>query len=232
MPPSLAGVSYLSPYLHFGVLGPHEVARIASEVESSRDVWKYLDEMLVWREYFHYLALHTPIPNSYDSVSHWARESFAAHAGDAREHLYNLDTLVDGRTDDETWYAAQRQFLIDGWMHNNLGMHRGKRLIGWTPTPEEAWRTACYLNDCLNLDGRDPTTYGNLRCCFGSGKPAREVAVYGKVLRKSDAAMRRRSGVPAWLAAQARRPTPVVDVPDTIRVVDFPQASRHQRGTH
>ena len=223
--PSITGVSYLSPYLHFGILGPHDVALVAREVESSRGVWKYLDELLVWREYFHHLAHHESIPSSYETVSRWARESLAAHAGDKREQLYSISDLIHGRTHDETWNAAQRQFLIDGWMHNNLRMYWGKRILGWTASPEHAWTTACYLNDRLSLDGRDPATYGNLRWCFGSGRPAAEKPVYGKVARKSDAAMRRRTGVPEWLTQQANRVTPDVSIPESITDVDFPQAN-------
>ena len=223
--PAVTGVSYLSAYLHFGVLGPHDVAVLAREVESARGVWKFLDELLVWREFFHHIAHHTPVPNRYEVVSGWARESLAAHTMDSREHLYSLSELIHGHTHDETWNAAQRQFLIDGWMHNNLRMYWSKRLIAWTATPELAWATACYLNDRFSLDGRDPATYGNLRWCFGSGRPATEIPVYGKVARKSDAALRRRTGVPEWLNEQANRVIPEVSVPDTVNVTDFPQAS-------
>lgn len=215
----------LSPYLHFGVLGPHDVARIASEVDSPRGVWKYLDELLVWREFFHHVAHHVPVPGRYGAVSRWARESLTAHAGDTREHLYSLSELIHGRTHDETWNVAQQQFLVDGWMHNNLRMYWGKRIIGWTRSPEEAWATACYLNDRLSLDGRDPATYGNLSWCFGGGRPATEIPVYGKVPRKTDAALRRRPGVPDWLSEQARRVIPELSVPDAIVRVDHPQAS-------
>ena len=223
--PAVNGVSFLSPYLHFGVLGPHDVALLAREVDSSRGVWKYLDELLVWREYFHHIAHHTPVPNRYEVVNRWARESLAAHANDKREHIYSLGEIIHGHTHDETWNAAQRQFLVDGWMHNNLRMYWGKRLIAWTRTPELAWITACYLNDRLSLDGRDPATYGNLRWCFGSGRPAAEVSVYGKVSRKTDAALRRRPGVPEWLKEQANRAIFEVSVPDEITVVEYPQAS-------
>jgi len=226
--PAMPGVSYLSPYLHFGVLGPHEIATLANEVESPRSVWKYLDELLVWREYFHHQALHTPVPNSYSTVSRWARESLAAHAGDAREHLYSLSELVHGSTHDETWNAAQRQFLIDGWMHNNLRMYWGKRIISWTANPEAAWATACYLNDRLSLDGRDPATYGNLRWCFGSGRPTSEKPIYGTVSRKSDAAMRRRPGVPEWLTHQANRTIPTLSVPQAPLIFERPHASGHR----
>ncbi|MEX7265615.1 hypothetical protein AB2D17_32555, partial [Pseudomonas aeruginosa] len=92
-----------------------------------------------------------------------------------------LADLLNGTTRDETWNACQRQFLVDGWMHNNLRMYWAKRIIALTPDPETAWATACYLNDRLSLDGRDPSTYGNIAASFGAGSPGRDgPPIYGK----------------------------------------------------
>ncbi len=223
--PAQLGVTWLSPYLHFGVLSPLDVLALAQEVEQERDRWKFLDELLVWREFFHHNAYESDDPTSYLQVPAWARTTLAEHADDPRPELYDLDTLIHGRTGDETWNAAQRQFLIDGWMHNNLRMYWGKRLIEWTTSPEVAWSTACYLNDRFSLDGRDPATYGNLRWCFGAGRPAAEKPVFGTVSRKSDRAMRARPGMTAWLHEAARRVGPDVSVPKILPRWQRPQAS-------
>ena len=87
-----------------------------------------------------------------------------------------LDQIIHGETEDETWNAAQKQYLLEAWMPNNLRMYWGKRLVGWRDSPQEAWRTACYLNDRFSLDGRDAATYGNL----------------GVVLRKIKSSVRRK----------------------------------------
>ena len=214
--PSDATTTHLSPWMHFGVLCPHDVVRAIDATEaSSRDVWKLLDELLVWREYFHHLARHADDPASYANLPAAARETLAAHAGDPRPTLYPLTALVHGETADETWNAAQREFLALGWMHGNLRMYWGKKLIEWTASPEAAWRTACWLNDRFSLDGRDPSTYGNLRWCFGAGRAAREAPIYGRVARHGDGAIRRLAG-DAWLRDAARRPVPRVPVPDSI----------------
>ena len=223
--PSDITTTRLSPWLHFGVLGPHDVLRALDAVElPSRDAWKFLDEMLVWREYFHHLARHADDPTSYANLPHAARDTLAAHAGDRRPALYPLDVLIHGESADATWNAAQRAFLAEGWMHNNLRMYWGKKLIEWTTSPERAWRTACYLNDRLALDGRDPATYGNLRWCFGASRPASEAAVYGRVPRHGDGAIRRRAGE-AWIEREATRAVPRVCVPDAITLEPRPQAS-------
>lgn len=230
--PAQRSTSYLSPYLHFGVLWPGDIAPLVLESDaSSQDQWKYLDELLTWREYFHHKACHASDPTSYDNLPSHARQTLQAHAGDTREHLYSLDELIHSQTHDEVWNVAQQQFLLDGWMHNNLRMYWSKKLLAWTPSPQAAWQTACYLNDRLSLDGRDPATYGNLAWCFGSARPAEEVSVYGTVARKSDRVIRARPGVLQWLASEQRRETYRVSVPHAIEPETKPQASGHNTTT-
>ena len=215
-PAEMGSGSELSPYLHFGFIAPWEIAQAvhAAEVHAAAR-WKFLDELLTWREWFHYQALHIPGFETFDALPDAPRESLRAHADDPRTTLYNLDELLHGRTDDETWNAAQRQWVSDGYMHNNLRMYWGKKIIGWTPDPETAWNVACYINDRISLDGRDPATYGNMRWCFGAAKPAyREQDVYGWVAPKSDRALRKRKGASAWLADMAQRDVPRVTVPN------------------
>ena len=208
--------SMLSPYLHFGLIGPRRIARAVREADvHSAAKWKFLDELLTWREWFHYLCHQHPASETFDFVPERPRRSLLDHADDPRETTYTLDQLLHGQTEDETWNAAQRQWLATGYMHNNLRMYWGKRLIGWTRHPREAWITACYINDRLSLDGRDPATYGNMRWVFGDAKPAyREQPVYGWVAPKSDRALRKRTGVTRWLAEMAAAPAPRLHVPN------------------
>ena len=213
-----ASASMLSPYLHFGMIGPREIVRqVAGSDAVASSKWKYLDELLNWREWFAYRAVQRDAPTSWLSVPKAARETLSDHASDPRPALASLDDLIHGRSGDETWDAAQRQFLCDGYMHNNLRMYWGKKIIEWTPDPQTAWSTACYLNDRLSLDGRDPATYGNMEWVFGHGRPAyRENPIYGLVAPKSDGALRKRPGVIDWLAREAKREGPQISVPDAV----------------
>lgn len=80
--------------------------------------------------------------------------------------------------------------------------------------PETAWKTACYINDRLALDGRDPATYGNMKWVFGMSKPGwKEQAIYGWVPPKSDRAIRKRDGAIVWLAHWADKGDLQIDVP-------------------
>ena len=213
------GASGLSPYLHFGVLGPREVmATVAAADAGSKHKTKFADEFLGWREWFHYQAWASAAPERYDRVTAWAIETLTTHASDSRPELETLGALLHGETRDETWNACQKQFLLDGWMHNNLRMYWGKRIIAMTPSPEAAWATACYLNDRLSLDGRDPSTYGNIAAMFAGSPSDRERPIYGRVPTRGDGSTRRREGGEEWLAAAASRPAPRVSIPAEVPV--------------
>jgi deoxyribodipyrimidine photo-lyase len=209
------GASTLSPYLHFGVVGPREIvsAVMAADVPiNTRD--KFLDELLTWREWFHYRARTMRVPESYDRVPAWARRELAEHAADERPELETLGAMIRGETDDETWNACQKQYLVDGWMHNNLRMYWAKRIIAMTPTPEAGWATACYINDRLSLDGRDPSTYGNLAWAFGDAAPGYGCRpIFGLVSARNDAALRKRLG-DDWIMNAANRKASDIAVPE------------------
>jgi deoxyribodipyrimidine photo-lyase len=208
------GASALSPYLHFGMVGPREVVAAVEAADVAADTRaKFLDELLTWREWFHYKARSLPVPEQYDRVPNWARRELAEHAADPRPELESLRALVLGETADETWNACQKQYLVDGWMHNNLRMYWSKRLIAMTPSPEAGWATACYLNDRLSLDGRDPSTYGNLAWAFGDAQPGyRRGSIFGLVPSRNDATLRKVNG-DDWLARAAARPVPDLAIP-------------------
>ena len=210
------GASTLSPYLHFGVVGPREVmAAIKAGDVAEEQQQKFADELLTWREWFHYKARTMRVPESYARVPNWARGQLERHADDPRPELETLDALVHGETGDETWNACQKQYLIDGWMHNNLRMYWAKRIIAMTPDPRTGWATACYLNDRLSLDGRDPSTYGNLAWAWGDAAPGyRDNPIYGLVQTRTDRSIRERPEGPEWLAKAAARPAPRLSVPD------------------
>ena len=215
--PALPGsTTRLSPWLHFGVLSPNEVARAVLRAEAEDGLhpaarWKFLDEALTWRELSYHRARHEPAFARWDGLPAPARATLLRHAADPRPELLSLHQLARGESPDEAWNAAQIQFTADGWMHNNLRMFWVKQLLRWRADPREAWAAACVLNDRFSLDGRDPATYGGLRWGFGEAKKGyREIAVYGWVAPKGAGALRKRDGASEWLAEQAARPVPDV----------------------
>ncbi len=83
---------------------------------------------------------------------------------DKREHIYTLKELEEARTHDDLWNASQIQMVKEGKMHGFLRMYWAKKILEWTPDPEEAVKIALYLNDRYNLDGRDPNGFGGKHC--------------------------------------------------------------------
>ena len=211
--PAADGSARISPWMHFGVLSPREVARASLDAEAAGDLhpaarYKFLDELLTWREFYHHQCLWMDGWSRFDGLPSKAKQTLRAHADDERPTLYSLDELAHGETDDKTWNAAQKQFAIDGWMNNNLRMYWVAQILQWRPTPEDAFATACYLNDRFSLDGRDASTYGGVRSGFGESRPWTERPVYGTVAGKTSAALMKRDGVPAWIDEQAAREVP------------------------
>jgi len=153
-PAQVYSTSKLSPYIHYGIIGPEDILFIIDEYEISKSaVWKFKDELLTWRE----LAFHVSLKNKnfhcFDSIPKWAKKTLRDHRNDKREHIYSLEQLCHAQTQDQLWNFAQLQFLETGWMHNNLRMYWVKQIIKWVQCPEQAYRYAVYLNDRLSSMG-------------------------------------------------------------------------------
>jgi deoxyribodipyrimidine photo-lyase len=157
------GTSRLSPYLHFGHIGPLTVALAVKNSNASAAAKKdYLDQLITWRELSICFAHYNPYYDSIECAEPWAHKTLAAHAKDKRPVLYTRKQLERAETHDELWNAAQKQMLHAGWMHNYLRMYWAKKILEWSPSPASAYNTAVYLNDKYFLDGRDPNGYAGI----------------------------------------------------------------------
>lgn len=193
--PAAPRCSNLSPYLHFGQIGPLEVALAArgAAKAASEDRASFLEELIVRRELAHNFVAHCDPYDSYLGVPDWARRTLAAHAGDARPHLYDESTLVAGRTHDRYWNAAMREMRETGYMHNYMRMYWGKKILEWSPSPEQAFATALRLNNRYFLDGRDANSFTGVAWCFGRhDRPWAERPVFGTVRYMNAAGLERK----------------------------------------
>jgi deoxyribodipyrimidine photo-lyase len=184
--PGRSGQSGLSPALHWGLLFAGEVARACIEAHGADQpgVAAFLEELLVRRELAFNYCLHTPVHAQLllTSLPRWAQETLGAHAKDRREHLYTLQQLDRGETADPLWNAAQRQLREEGRIHGYLRMLWGKKILEWSPTPDEALGRLAYLNDRYALDGRDAVSVANFMWVLGlHDRPFQERPVLGKV---------------------------------------------------
>jgi deoxyribodipyrimidine photo-lyase len=192
--PEVDGTSALSPYLHFGHLGPLTIAlavdaaaKADPSLQAARDA--YFNELVVWRELAVNFVRYTPKYDSWECAENWAKQSIAEHARDEREVLYTLQQLERAETHDELWNAAQIQMLRFGWMHNYLRMYWAKKIVEWTKDAATAVKWAIYLNDKYLLDGRDPNGYAGVAWAM-VGKFDRawfERPVFGKIRYMSGA---------------------------------------------
>lgn len=226
--PAAAVTSGLSPYLHFGHIGAHEVFaalmrregwspdRLARTASGSREGWwnvsaaseGFLDQLVTWRELGFNMCFHRPEHESYESLPRWAQQTLDEHAGDRREHLYTCEQLESARTHDALWNAAQRQLLRDGTIHNYLRMLWGKKVLEWSPDPRTALATLTHLNNKYALDGRDPNSSSGIAWTLGRYDRAwgPERPVFGKIRYMSSDNTARKLHLAAYLRQYAPEP--------------------------
>jgi deoxyribodipyrimidine photo-lyase len=194
--PELDATSQLSPYLHFGHIGPGEVARAVRDSPAPReDRDAFLEEFIVRRELATNFVRFNPRYDALEGCEPWALRTLAAHAKDPRQPRYTLPQLEQADTHDPLWNAAQIQMVGTGWMHGYVRMYWAKKILEWTRDPAEAFAAAVLLNDRYELDGRDPNGYTGIAWGIG-GKHDRawgpERAIYGTIRYMSFASTSRK----------------------------------------
>ena len=185
----------MSPYLHFGQISPLYIALEIGGAEGvpqgARDA--YLEELIVRRELAVNLVHYNDRYDRYDSLPAWARQTLQKHAGDPRPYRYAMDELEGGGTHDVCWNAAQQELILTGKMHNYLRMYWGKKIIEWTPSPEEAHERMLYLNNKYGLGRPRSNSFAGVSWCFGKhdGPGGRE-NIFGTVRYMNEAGLRRK----------------------------------------
>ncbi|HEX6806161.1 MAG TPA: deoxyribodipyrimidine photo-lyase [Terriglobales bacterium] len=161
--PELDGTSRLSPYLHFGHIGPHTIAGAIQRAEAPQPAKDaFLEQLIVRRELAINFVRFNPAYDSIDSMEPWAARSLAEHARDRRPVTYTEHQLENADTHDRLWNAAQKQMVLGGWMHNYLRMYWAKKILEWSPSIAVALQRSIRLNDKYELDGRDPNGYAGI----------------------------------------------------------------------
>jgi len=218
--PDVDAGSGLSPWLHFGHVGAHEVFAAVARHEQfdptraghvtsgakqgfwgmSANAESFLDELVTWRE----LALNGALYlKGFDSFTlpDWAARSLDKHESDGRGPAPTAQELDEGATDDRVWNAAQQQLRHQGVMHNYLRMLWGKRVLAWSSSPRQAFETLVALNNRYALDGRDPSSYAGIAWCFGRyDRPWPERPVFGVVRCMTSASALKKLDMKNYLA--------------------------------
>lgn len=201
--PGKDGTSRLSPYLHFGQIAPQEVALAVREAAGAAAEHReaFLEELIVRRELAFNFCRYNPHHRSLEAVPDWARRTLARHTKDPRPHAYTMEEFEAATTHDDLWNAIQAELLATGLMFGYYRMYWGKKIIEWSPSPEEAQRTMIALHEKYALDGRDSNTYANILWCFGKhDRPWPERPILGKVRYMSRAGTETKTDVAGYLA--------------------------------
>jgi deoxyribodipyrimidine photo-lyase len=204
--PETRGTSRLSPYLHFGNIGPLTIARavnkaVAEGKASAAAGDKYLEQLIGWRELAVLFVRHEPNYDNWECAAPWARKTLLEHAGDPRPHRYSLRQLEHAETADELWNAAQREMVQTGWMHNSMRMYWAKMILNWAPDPATAFDWAVLLNDRYQLDGRDPNGYAGIAWAIVGrhDRPWFNRPIFGLVRPMSGASIARKFDAQAYI---------------------------------
>lgn len=195
--------SSLSPWLHYGQIGPTEMAVAVLETnapQAAKD--SLIDELVTQRELAINFALHNPAYDRYEGLPEWGRETLEKHAGDPRPVSFTSAEFERAETDDPLWNASMWQMIHEGYLPNRLRMYWAKQILRWSRSPRDAWDIAVTLNDRYFVDGRDANSYANIGWCIG-GRHDRpfgpEKAIFGLVRPMGMGAMKRTFDVDAYI---------------------------------
>jgi deoxyribodipyrimidine photo-lyase len=182
--PNKNALSNLSPYLHFGKISAQRVALTVQQLYlNNPSAETFFEELVVSRELSDNFCYFNPSYDSFEGFHDWAKETLNKHRKDKREFVYSLEEFEQAKTHEDLWNAAQSELLTSGKMHGHMRMYWAKIILEWSKSPEEALKTAIYLNDKYELDGRDPNGY--VGCAWSIGgvhdRAWTERPVFGKI---------------------------------------------------
>jgi deoxyribodipyrimidine photo-lyase len=120
--PDIKGVSFLSPYLHFGEISPRMIwQQVTNRFQSDPQVEPYLRQ-LGWREFAHHLLYHFP-----ETENMPLRKDFLNFPW--KNDTNQLKAWQTGMTGYPLVDAGMRQLWQTGWMHNRVRMVVGSFLV-------------------------------------------------------------------------------------------------------
>ncbi len=200
--PQTDDVSHMSMYQHFGHISPLQVALQieAATGGNGPNHQTFMEELVVRRELAQNYVAFTENYDTYEAVPGWARKTLAAHADDSRGHLYTRDELEASETHDPYWNAAMTEMRLTGYMHNYMRMYWGKKIIEWSPSPQEAFATALAINNKYFIDGRDGNSFAGVAWCFGlHDRPWGEREIFGTVRYMNAAGLKRKCDIEGYV---------------------------------
>ena len=206
--PSVRGTSNLSPYLHFGMISPLEVALKAKKAgRNELSTEAFLEELIVRRELSYNFTRFSGDYETLMALPRWVQENLSRHACDRRPNTYSLKEFEEARTHDPIWNACQQELLTEGKIHGYMRMYWGKKILEWSRTYAEALKTMIFLNNQYGLDGRNPNSWTGILWCFGlHDRPWGSRPVYGTIRSMSGENLKRKVDVEGYIARVKVKP--------------------------
>lgn len=164
--PAEDGSSRLSPYLHWGELGPRQVWRCVQAASASGRVAEHQADKLLaelaWREFNHHLLAQHPDLATRNIKRPFDRMPWRSSPGDLR-------AWTAGRTGYPVVDAGMRQLWQTGWMHNRVRLITASflvkhLLIDWRAGERWFWDTL--------VDADEANNAANWQWIAGSGVDA------------------------------------------------------------
>jgi deoxyribodipyrimidine photo-lyase len=200
--PQTDDVSHMSKYLHFGQISPLVIALQVRDTDKRFKDAKaaFLEELVIRRELAMNFVYYTPNYDAYRCLPIWAQKTLNDHKKDKRAWVYSRRQLENAKTHDEYWNAAMREMKATGFMHNYMRMYWGKKILEWSKTPEQAFKTTLAINNKYFLDGRDANSYAGVAWVFGVHDRAwSERPIFGKIRYMSASGLERKSDIQAYV---------------------------------
>ncbi len=200
--PQTDDISHMSPYLHFGQVSSLYLALMVSKT-SKRQIKAqaaYIEQLIVRRELAMNFANYAPNYDSYQGLPNWAAKTLDDHKKDKRQWLYSRRQLENANTHDDYWNASMREMKATGFMHNYMRMYWGKKILEWSTTPQQAFKTILSINNKYFLDGRDANSYAGVAWIFGVHDRAwAERDIFGKVRYMAASGLERKCDIQAYI---------------------------------
>jgi deoxyribodipyrimidine photo-lyase len=206
--PNKNAVSGLSKYLHFGHISAQRIAiEIIKSKASRANKEAFLEELIVRKELSDNFCLYSPNYDSNEAILPWAKTTLEAHRDDFRPYLYDIETFEKAQTHEDLWNACQNQLLTEGKIHGYLRMYWAKKILEWSPTPDEAIKTAIYLNDTYALDGCDPNGYVGVLWAIGGvhDRAFFEREIFGKIRYMSKSGCEKKFDTTAYIKKHSQK---------------------------
>lgn len=195
-------LSGLSKYLNLGFISSQ---RIALEVIKSRvdDINKetFLEELIIRKELADNFCLYSKNFKDFSGIPSWAKISLENHKYDIRSYIYSLEQLENAKTHDKLWNATQIQLMKAGIVHGYLRMYWAKKILEWTPSPDEALKIAIYLNDKYAYDSPSANGYVGILWAMGGlhDRAFIDYPITGKIRRMTYDSLKRKYDLSDYL---------------------------------